>query len=102
MARTKPGYAYKDAHKSQGWISSRPSVPPCERPLFERSHPSPPDADFSCADGTSSPPICKVTLNLVRSYTVTPLPGYETIGSDGRTRVCRVVKPVYGMAQASR
>eukprot|EP00965_Chrysotila_dentata_P114708 3791329-Pleurochrysis_carterae.AAC.1 len=29
-----------------------------------------------------------------------PPPGYETTGSDGRTRVCRVVKPVYGMAQA--
>eukprot|EP00965_Chrysotila_dentata_P105464 3483060-Pleurochrysis_carterae.AAC.2 len=30
------------------------------------------------------------------------LPGYETIGADGRTRVCQVVKPVYGMAQAGR
>eukprot|EP00965_Chrysotila_dentata_P009914 323156-Pleurochrysis_carterae.AAC.1 len=31
-----------------------------------------------------------------------PPPGYETTGSDGRTRVCRVIKPVYGMAQAGR
>eukprot|EP00965_Chrysotila_dentata_P040798 1352616-Pleurochrysis_carterae.AAC.1 len=31
-----------------------------------------------------------------------PPPGYENTGSDGRTRVCRVVKPVYGMAEADR
>eukprot|EP00965_Chrysotila_dentata_P024096 798626-Pleurochrysis_carterae.AAC.1 len=31
-----------------------------------------------------------------------PPPGYETIGSDGRARVCKVVKPIYGMAQAGR
>eukprot|EP00965_Chrysotila_dentata_P105991 3500124-Pleurochrysis_carterae.AAC.1 len=31
-----------------------------------------------------------------------PPPGYETIGSDSKTRVCRIVKPVYGMAQAGR
>eukprot|EP00965_Chrysotila_dentata_P012420 408618-Pleurochrysis_carterae.AAC.1 len=31
-----------------------------------------------------------------------PPPGYETIGPDGKTRVCRVVKPIYGMAQAGR
>eukprot|EP00965_Chrysotila_dentata_P184300 6084746-Pleurochrysis_carterae.AAC.1 len=29
-------------------------------------------------------------------------PGYEAIGADGRARVCQVVKPVYGMAQAGR
>ena len=29
-------------------------------------------------------------------------PGYQTVGSDGRERVCRVEKPVYGMAQAGR
>eukprot|EP00965_Chrysotila_dentata_P212889 6187308-Pleurochrysis_carterae.AAC.2 len=31
-----------------------------------------------------------------------PLPGYEVTGADGRTSVCRIVKPVYGMAQAGR
>eukprot|EP00965_Chrysotila_dentata_P124249 4107377-Pleurochrysis_carterae.AAC.1 len=31
-----------------------------------------------------------------------PPPGYETVGEDSKTRVCRVVKPVYGMAQAGR
>eukprot|EP00965_Chrysotila_dentata_P030574 1017801-Pleurochrysis_carterae.AAC.1 len=31
-----------------------------------------------------------------------PPPGYETTGSDGKTRVCRILKPVYGMAQAGR
>eukprot|EP00965_Chrysotila_dentata_P058955 1956772-Pleurochrysis_carterae.AAC.4 len=31
-----------------------------------------------------------------------PPPGYETTGSDGRTRMCRILKPVYGMAQAGR
>eukprot|EP00965_Chrysotila_dentata_P093704 3097255-Pleurochrysis_carterae.AAC.1 len=31
-----------------------------------------------------------------------PPPGYETIGPDGKTRICRVVKPIYGMAQAGR
>eukprot|EP00965_Chrysotila_dentata_P044174 1468252-Pleurochrysis_carterae.AAC.1 len=35
-------------------------------------------------------------------YYCHPPPGYETTGSDGRTRVCRIVKPVYGMAQAGR
>eukprot|EP00965_Chrysotila_dentata_P126594 4185934-Pleurochrysis_carterae.AAC.1 len=29
-------------------------------------------------------------------------PGYATIGADGRPRVCRIEKPVYGMAQAGR
>ena len=29
-------------------------------------------------------------------------PGYETEGADGRQRVCRVEKPIYGMAQAGR
>ena len=29
-------------------------------------------------------------------------PGYEMIGADGRQRVCRVEKPIYGMAQAGR
>ena len=29
-------------------------------------------------------------------------PGYETVGSDGRQKVCRIEKPVYGMAQAGR
>ena len=29
-------------------------------------------------------------------------PGYELIGTDGRQRVCRVEKPIYGMAQAGR
>eukprot|EP00965_Chrysotila_dentata_P022599 748337-Pleurochrysis_carterae.AAC.1 len=29
-------------------------------------------------------------------------PGYSTYGADGRPRVCRVEKPVYGMAQAGR
>ena len=28
-------------------------------------------------------------------------PGYETVGSDGRQNVCRIEKPVYGMAQSS-
>eukprot|EP00965_Chrysotila_dentata_P183356 6054697-Pleurochrysis_carterae.AAC.3 len=31
-----------------------------------------------------------------------PPPGYKTTGSDGRTRVFRIVKPVYGMAQTDR
>eukprot|EP00965_Chrysotila_dentata_P222490 6193004-Pleurochrysis_carterae.AAC.3 len=31
-----------------------------------------------------------------------PPPCYETIGADGGRRVCRVVKPAYGMAQAGR
>eukprot|EP00965_Chrysotila_dentata_P240098 6203502-Pleurochrysis_carterae.AAC.2 len=31
-----------------------------------------------------------------------PPPGYETTGSDGCTRVCRVIQPGYGMAQAGR
>eukprot|EP00965_Chrysotila_dentata_P164870 5443882-Pleurochrysis_carterae.AAC.1 len=31
-----------------------------------------------------------------------PPPGYETTGADGKTRVCRILKPVYGMAQAGR
>eukprot|EP00965_Chrysotila_dentata_P073677 2434000-Pleurochrysis_carterae.AAC.1 len=29
-------------------------------------------------------------------------PGYATIGADGRPRICRVEKPIYGMAQAGR
>ena len=29
-------------------------------------------------------------------------PGYELVGRDGRQRVCRVEKPIYGMAQAGR
>eukprot|EP00965_Chrysotila_dentata_P029088 967282-Pleurochrysis_carterae.AAC.1 len=29
-------------------------------------------------------------------------PGYATLGADGRPRVCRVVKPIYGMAHAGR
>eukprot|EP00965_Chrysotila_dentata_P083080 2740782-Pleurochrysis_carterae.AAC.1 len=31
-----------------------------------------------------------------------PPPGYTTIGSDGRPRICRIQEPVYGMAQAGR
>eukprot|EP00965_Chrysotila_dentata_P086383 2850669-Pleurochrysis_carterae.AAC.1 len=31
-----------------------------------------------------------------------PPPGYATIGADGRPRICRVQKPVHGMAQAGR
>ena len=31
-----------------------------------------------------------------------PPPGYERKGSDGRNQICRVLKPVYGMAQAGR
>eukprot|EP00965_Chrysotila_dentata_P111786 3696473-Pleurochrysis_carterae.AAC.1 len=31
-----------------------------------------------------------------------PPPGYATIGADGRPRLCRVQKPIYGMAQAGR
>eukprot|EP00965_Chrysotila_dentata_P054667 1814903-Pleurochrysis_carterae.AAC.1 len=31
-----------------------------------------------------------------------PPPGYETLGQDGKSRVCRVIKPIYGMAQAGR
>eukprot|EP00965_Chrysotila_dentata_P079341 2615958-Pleurochrysis_carterae.AAC.1 len=31
-----------------------------------------------------------------------PPPGYETLGQDNKPRVCRVVKPIYGMAQAGR
>eukprot|EP00965_Chrysotila_dentata_P064975 2154317-Pleurochrysis_carterae.AAC.1 len=31
-----------------------------------------------------------------------PPPGYESIGSDGHAEVCKVVKPIYGMAQAGR
>eukprot|EP00965_Chrysotila_dentata_P080207 2646030-Pleurochrysis_carterae.AAC.1 len=34
-------------------------------------------------------------------YCLAP-PGYGTIGSDGRPRICRVGKPIYGMAQAGR
>eukprot|EP00965_Chrysotila_dentata_P079282 2614578-Pleurochrysis_carterae.AAC.1 len=29
-------------------------------------------------------------------------PGYATTGADGRPRICRVEKPIYGMAQAGR
>eukprot|EP00965_Chrysotila_dentata_P098748 3264961-Pleurochrysis_carterae.AAC.1 len=29
-------------------------------------------------------------------------PGYSTTGADGKPRICRVEKPVYGMAQAGR
>eukprot|EP00965_Chrysotila_dentata_P207775 6184323-Pleurochrysis_carterae.AAC.1 len=29
-------------------------------------------------------------------------PGYATTGKDGRSRICRVEKPIYGMAQAGR
>eukprot|EP00966_Prymnesium_polylepis_P011286 260026-Prymnesium_polylepis.1 len=29
-------------------------------------------------------------------------PGHEMTGSDGRERVCRVEKPIYGMSQAGR
>eukprot|EP00965_Chrysotila_dentata_P052000 1726090-Pleurochrysis_carterae.AAC.1 len=29
-------------------------------------------------------------------------PGYATLGTDGRPRICRVEKPIYGMAQAGR
>eukprot|EP00965_Chrysotila_dentata_P138585 4583996-Pleurochrysis_carterae.AAC.1 len=29
-------------------------------------------------------------------------PGHATVGADGRPRVCRVEKPIYGMAQAGR
>eukprot|EP00965_Chrysotila_dentata_P117263 3875219-Pleurochrysis_carterae.AAC.7 len=29
-------------------------------------------------------------------------PGYATLGADGRPRICRVEKPIYGMAQAGR
>ena len=31
-----------------------------------------------------------------------PPPGYEHKGADGRNRICRILKPVYGMAQAGR
>ena len=31
-----------------------------------------------------------------------PPPGYERKGRDGRNQICRVLKPVYGMAQAGR
>ena len=31
-----------------------------------------------------------------------PPPGYEHKGKDGRNQICRVLKPVYGMAQAGR
>ena len=31
-----------------------------------------------------------------------PPPGYETKGKDGQKQICRVLKPVYGMAQAGR
>ena len=31
-----------------------------------------------------------------------PPPGYARIGRDGRQMVCKIVKPVYGMAQAGR
>ena len=34
-------------------------------------------------------------------YTPCP-PGHETIGSDGLPQICRVQKPIYGMAQAGR
>eukprot|EP00965_Chrysotila_dentata_P026726 886604-Pleurochrysis_carterae.AAC.2 len=29
-------------------------------------------------------------------------PGYATLGADGKPRVCRVEKPIYGMAQTGR
>ena len=32
----------------------------------------------------------------------TPPPGYETVGADGRQRIYRVDRPIYGMAQAGR
>eukprot|EP00965_Chrysotila_dentata_P006801 222374-Pleurochrysis_carterae.AAC.4 len=35
-------------------------------------------------------------------FVVAYLQGYATLGADGRPRVCRVKKPVYGMAQAGR
>ena len=31
-----------------------------------------------------------------------PPPGYESKGKDGRNQICRILKPVYGMAQAGR
>ena len=31
-----------------------------------------------------------------------PPPGYERKGKDGRNQICRILKPVYGMAQAGR
>ena len=31
-----------------------------------------------------------------------PPPGYERKGADGRNQICRILKPVYGMAQAGR
>ena len=31
-----------------------------------------------------------------------PPPGYEHKGADGRNQICRILKPVYGMAQAGR
>ena len=34
-------------------------------------------------------------------YCLAP-PGHATIGADGRPRICKVVKPIYGMAQAGR
>eukprot|EP00965_Chrysotila_dentata_P064787 2147871-Pleurochrysis_carterae.AAC.1 len=34
-------------------------------------------------------------------YCHAPL-GYATLGADNRPRVCRIDKPVYGMAQAGR
>ena len=34
-------------------------------------------------------------------YCLAP-PGHATIGADGLPRICKVVKPIYGMAQAGR
>ena len=31
-----------------------------------------------------------------------PPPGYEQKGKDGKNQICRILKPVYGMAQAGR
>eukprot|EP00965_Chrysotila_dentata_P221797 6192592-Pleurochrysis_carterae.AAC.2 len=53
--------------------------------------------------GTSSRRTCRV-IDLEQNeavYCHAP-PGYATLGADGRPRVCRVEKPIYGMAQAGR
>ena len=31
-----------------------------------------------------------------------PPPGYESKGGDGQDQICRILKPVYGIAQAGR
>ena len=69
------------------------------RPLRPLPHP----ATCTCTGGTSSPPTCRGSYLRMRWSTVTCLPATTRHAvRDNRPRVCRIEKPVYGMAQAGR